>query len=107
MSMVIVMKMSLNNGSILGRVIEDFPYPSKECVLCSRNLQLVNAIHSDQDMHHYKAIYVCGYESCPAFDYESRQAYVKLYYSSEEAHIVFQDVLLPVYGRKQKSDIED
>ena len=95
------------SGSVLGRVIRDFPYPERDCALCSRALQLVNAIHSDQDVHHFKAIYVCVYESCEAFDYEGRQAYVKLYYSSEEAHIVFQDILLPVYGRKEKTDDED
>ena len=95
------------NGPILGRVIKDFPYPGRACALCSRPLQLVNAIHSDQDMHHYKAIYVCGYESCEAFNYEDRKAYVRLYYSSEEAYIVFEDVLLPVYGRKEKTDDED
>jgi len=92
---------------ILGRVIQDFPYPERDCALCSRPLQLVNAIHSDQDVHHFKAIYVCGYEACEAFDYEDRKAYVKLYYSTEEAHIVFEDVLLPVYGRKEKTDAED
>ena len=92
---------------ILGRVIQDFPYPERDCALCSRPLQLVNAIHSDQDVHHFKAIYVCGYEACEAFDYESRKAYVKLYYSTEEAHIVFEDVLLPVYGRREKTNAED
>jgi len=95
------------SSPILGRVIKDFPYPERTCVLCSRPLKLVNAIHSDQDVYHYKAIYICRYESCPAFDYESRKAYVKLYYSSEEAHIVFEDILLPVYGRREKTDAED
>ena len=99
---------SLDSGvKILGRVIQDFPYPERECALCSRPLQLVNAIHSDQDVHHFKAIYVCGYESCEAFDYEGRKAYVKLYYSSEEAHIVFEDVMLPVYGRREKTSNEN
>ena len=98
---------NLTSGSILGRVIKDFPYPEKTCALCDRDLQLVNAIHSDQDMYHYKAIYVCGYSACPAFDYETRKAYVKLYYSSEEAHIVFEEVMLPIYGRKQKTNDED
>jgi hypothetical protein len=97
---------NINTGRIFGRVIEGFPYPDKECALCSKPLQLVNAIHSDQDMHHYKAIYVCGFENCPAFDHEGRKAYVKLYYSSEEANIVFEDVLLPIYGRREKSDDE-
>ena len=95
------------NGQVLGRVIKDFPYPERTCALCSRSLQLVNAIHSDQDVYHYKAIYVCGYEACEAFDYEGRKAYVRLYYSSEEAHIVFEDVLLPVYGRREKTNAED
>ena len=99
---------TLGSGArILGRVIQDFTYPERECALCSRPLQLVNASHSDQDVHHFKAIYVCGYESCEAFDYEGRKAYVKLYYSSEEAHIVFEDVLLPVYGRKEKANADD
>jgi len=97
---------NINTGRIFGRVIEGFPYPDKECALCSKPLQLVNAIHSDQDMHHYKAIYVCGFDNCPAFDYEGRKAYVKLYYSSEEANIVFEDVLLPIYGRREKTNDE-
>ncbi len=96
-----------SHSQILGRVIEGFPYPDRECALCSKPLQLVNAIHSDQDMHHYKAIYVCGYEDCPAFDYAGRKAYVKLYYSSEEAQIVFEDILLPVYGRREKGLDDD
>jgi len=101
-------KRMLDSGvRILGRIIQDFPYPERECALCSLPLQLVNAIHSDQDVHHFKAIYVCGYESCEAFDYESRKAYVKLYYSTEEAHIVFEDVMLPVYGRREKTVNED
>ena len=98
---------SLSSGTVLGRVIKDFPYPNRECALCGKPLQLVNAIHSDQDVYHYKAIFVCGYESCPAFDYEGRKAYVKLYYSSEEAQIVFEDILLPVYGRKEKGGNDD
>lgn len=97
----------LPSGPMMGHVRQDFPYPDKSCALCERPLQLVNAIHSDQDVFHYKAIYVCGYESCPAFDYEGRKAYVKLYYSSEEAYIVFEDILLPVYGRKELSDDDD
>lgn len=95
------------SGAVLGRVIQDLPYPERVCALCSRSLQLVNAIHSDQDVHHFKAIYVCRYESCEAFNYEGRKAYVKLYYSTEEAHIVFEDVLLPIYGRREKTNAED
>jgi len=95
------------SGRVFGRVIKDFPYKERDCGLCDRRMQLVNAIHSDQDIHHYKAIYVCGYENCPAFDYEGRKAFVKLYYASEEAYSVFEDVLLPVYGRREKTDDED
>jgi hypothetical protein len=32
---------------------------------------------------------------------------VKLYYSSEEAQIVFEDILLPVYGRREKGLDDD
>ena len=87
---------------IMGRVIEDFPYPTKTCPYCNAILKVVNAIHYDQDKYHFKALYLDPNAKCPVYDEGAMKAYARIYYSSEEAFWYFQDVSIPVlrWGRE-------
>lgn len=86
---------------LLGRVIKDFPYPTKTCPFCNAILQVVNAIHYENDKYHFKALYLDPNPNCPVYDEGVRKAYARIYYSSEEAFEYFRDVNIPVarWGR--------
>ena len=62
-----------------------FPYPEKECLYCSKNMELVKTIHIKDYPFEYKAIFVCYNATCEAYDEAAHKAYVKVYYSSELA----------------------
>lgn len=81
---------------ILGRVIPDFPYPKRVCPYCLKPLTVVNAIHYENDKHHFKALYLDSNPNCPIYDEDVRKAYARVYYSSEEAFEYFRDVKIPV-----------
>lgn len=81
---------------ILGRIIPDFPYPTKTCPYCNAILQVVNAIHWDQDQYQYKALYLDPNPKCPVYDEGAMKAYARIYYSSEDAFEYFRDIKIPV-----------
>jgi hypothetical protein len=89
---------------ILGRVIEDFPYPTKLCPYCNTKLVVVNAIHWHGDPYQYKAIYLDPNPNCPVYDEEALQAYARIYYTSDDAFEYFRDVKIPVQ-RWTKEDL--
>lgn len=71
---------------MIPRIIENFPYPEKFCPFCESKLTLQEAIHSSSEPYYFKALLMCLYEGCEAYDLPSRKAYVKVYYSSQEAY---------------------
>lgn len=81
---------------IMGRVIKDFPYPTKTCPYCNSILKVVNAIHWDMDQYQYKALYLDPNPNCPVYDEGAMQAYARIYYSSEDAFEAFRDIKIPV-----------
>lgn len=88
--------------TLIGRLIKDFPYPEKICPYCSKKLTIVNAIHWAQDAYHFKALYLDSNPDCPVYNEGSRSAYARVYYSSKEAYISFQDVYIPVQRWNQQ-----
>ena len=88
---------------IVGKVYKDFPYPEKICPYCNKPLSVVNAIHWQNDIHQYKALYLDPNPDCPVYDEGARQAYARIYYSSEDAFNYFRDIGIPV----QRWDRED
>lgn len=81
---------------ILGRVIQDFPYPVKTCPFCNVTLVVVNAIHYENDKYHFKALYLDPNPKCPVYEEGARRAYARIYYSSEEAFEYFKHISIPV-----------
>ena len=81
---------------IMGKVIKDFPYPDKRCPYCNAKLQVVNAIHYENDPYHFKALYLDPNPRCSVYDEGAMQAYARIYYSSEEAYWYYGDVKIPV-----------
>ena len=73
-------------GKLIGKRINNFPYPDKYCTYCNKKCDLVDAIHVSEHPEMYKALYICQNPKCDAFDDEAREAYAKVYYSSEEAY---------------------
>lgn len=88
---------------IIGRVIQDFPYPDKTCPYCNSILKVVNAIHYENDKYHYKALYLDPNPRCPVYDEGAMKAYARVYYSSEEAFEYFRDVKIPVQRWTQEN----
>lgn len=75
---------------LIGKKIEGFPYPEKYCPYCERELQLEAAVHSAEMPAHFKAVYVCLNGECGAYDEDARKCYVRVYYSSQDAHKAFE-----------------
>lgn len=87
---------------IMGRLIKDFPYPTKTCPYCNSILKVVNAIHWDEDKYQFKALYLDPNPNCPVYDEGARQAYARIYYSSEDAFAAFRDIKIPVQRWNQE-----
>lgn len=75
----------LFKNGLLAKKREFFPYPERHCPFCERELDLVEAIHLEHEPMHYKALFMCFNEECGAYEEEARQAYSRVYYSSQEA----------------------
>lgn len=89
---------------IIGRIIKDFPYPTKICPYCFKELVIVNAVHWEQDPYQYKALYLDPNPECPVYDEGVRKAYARMYYSSQDAYAAFHNVKIPVQ-RWEQSDL--
>lgn len=76
---------SLFSSNLIGKPIVGFPYLEKFCVFCEKEMNLVKAVHLQNEEEHFKAIYVCENVTCPVFDEEARKAYVRISYSSNYA----------------------
>ncbi len=80
--------------TVLARLYPFFIYPERYCPFCEHPLVTVNAVHWDLDPQIFKCIMICDNKDCEAFDEEARQAYCKVYYSSDEAVSRFETTLL-------------
>jgi hypothetical protein len=89
---------------ILGQIIKDFPYPTRTCPYCNKNLVVVNAVHWHEDRYQYKALYFCAYSKCPVYDEGAKKAYARIVYSSEDAAAYFWRVQIPVQ-RWEQADV--
>lgn len=89
---------------ILGQLIKDFPYPTKICPYCMKEMVVVNAVHYELDKYQYKALYLDPNPDCPVYDEGARKAYAKLYYSSEDAYASFHNISIPVQ-RWEREDL--
>lgn len=87
---------------IMGKVLDKFPYPTKICPYCMKELTVVNAIHWEKDIYQYKALYLDPNADCYVYDEGARQAYARIYYSSEDAYNAFHNIGIPVqrWGRE-------
>jgi hypothetical protein len=68
------------------RIIPGFPYAERECKYCFRPLKIWRAMHIFGEEEHYKAVMVCDRSDCTAYDEETKEAYVRVYFSSPYAH---------------------
>jgi hypothetical protein len=71
---------------LLPQLRGNFPYPERFCPYCERELTLIEAIHIQDHLEHYKALYLCLNTECGAYDEAAGQAYARVYYSSNEAY---------------------
>jgi hypothetical protein len=83
------------------KVYPNFPYAQRFCRFCERELDVINALHNQDHPEIYKCIMICENPDCEAFDEEARKAYIRVYYSSEEALVLFESVFLR-YQRIEK-----
>ena len=81
---------------LIGRVIEDFPYPEKLCPYCNAKLVVVNAVHYQEDPYQFKALYLDPNIKCPVYNEGARKAYARIYYSTDDAYAYFHEVKIPV-----------
>jgi len=72
-------------GPFVGRIIEGFPYPAKDCRYCYSQLILEQAVHVQGQEEVYKALFFCHNDDCPAYNEPARKQYAKVYYSCDEA----------------------
>lgn len=89
---------------VMGRLIENFPYPEKFCPYCFKLLKIVNAIHWEKDIQQYKALYLDANPECPVYEEGARKAYARIVYSSEDAFNAFRDIGIPVQ-RWEREDL--
>jgi hypothetical protein len=75
----------------------NFPYAEKFCAYCNKNMTLVKTYHLADFPADYKAIYVCYNSSCEAYDEPAQRAYVKVYYSSELAASMMDNIKSNIY----------
>jgi hypothetical protein len=91
-------------GLIMGRVLPNFPYPDKECPYCYQKLKVVNAIHWEEDMYQYKALYLDPNPDCSVYDEGARKAYARIVYSTEQAYAEFNSLFITVQ-RWEREDL--
>lgn len=91
------MKMTIEQLMSIGLIekrIAGFPYPVKFCVYCNKEMLLVKTLHIQESPENFKAIYVCYNTRCEAYDEPAGRAYVKVYYSTERAASMLDNITL-------------
>lgn len=95
--MEVDIKEYFRNG-LLSQKRKDFPYKELNCPFCERELTMVEAIHIESELEHYKALYICFNPECGAYDEAARRAYAKIFYSSPEAYYSLDPYRINVKG---------
>lgn len=72
----------MSNTPLVGNIIEGFPYPERHCPYCEHELDLMQAVHMQDNLEQFKAVFMCFNQACGAYDEEGHQAYARIYYSS-------------------------
>jgi hypothetical protein len=81
-----VSKSDLFSEDVPSKIIKGFPYPERFCKYCEEPLQIWKAFHIQETPELYKVIFICLNKDCESYDEEARDAYVRVYYSSNEAY---------------------
>lgn len=84
------------NSPILTHIIKGFPYPSRFCSYCERELEIINAIHYENNEEIYKCIFQCFNTECGSYDEEGNMSYLRVYYSNDLALELFETVFLKI-----------
>lgn len=74
-------------------VIDGFPYVKRECIYCASPMKIWRAMHIQDRLEDYKAVLVCDNPKCGAYDEECKEAYIRVYYSSQFAYDKLSGVL--------------
>ncbi len=101
----------MDRAPAIPRVIPGFPYVSRNCPYCQEPLTMVNVTHVLGEEEHYKAIMICYNGNCGYYDMPCREAYVKVYYSSQRAADELSALMLrfdrPSVGPVRTDEIKD
>ena len=82
----IVNKTDLFSEDMPSKIIKGFPYVKRHCKYCEQGLSIWKAFHIINNEEIYKAIFICLNKNCESYDEEARDAYVRVYYSSQLAY---------------------
>lgn len=86
MNMMEISKEDMFSEDIPSRIIKGFPYPERFCRYCQRQLLIWKAFHLQDEIDQFKVAYICLNSECDSYDEEARDAYVRVYYSSNYAY---------------------
>lgn len=67
------------------RAIRNFPYPTKYCTYCERELTPELVMHMPEAPENYKVLFFCKNPKCGAYDEDARKCYALVFYSSSLA----------------------
>ncbi len=70
---------------LVPREIKGFPYPTRNCRHCEREMVLEASIHLDAEPEHFKSLFICDNPKCPALLQEPYKAHAYVYYASAHA----------------------
>lgn len=90
-----ISKENLFSEYVPNRIIPGFPYVERYCPYCERLLKVYRAIHIQDMEEHYKAVLICDNPDCGAYDEETKEAYIRVYYSSEFAYKTLELIMGP------------
>lgn len=68
------------------RIIPGFPYPVRYCPFCEAILKIYRAVHIMDQEENFKAVMICDNQECGSYDLEAKEAYCRVYYSSQFAY---------------------
>lgn len=89
---------------VTNEMIPGFVYAIRMCPYCEQELELVNVVHVQSVKENYKAIMICFNDRCPYYDGPCREAFVKVYYSSQLAADILGTVRLR-FARPRKGEV--
>jgi hypothetical protein len=94
----------LTNTPIMSKVISSFPYPQRFCPYCEQELTIANAIHVTDNEELFKCIYQCYNLECDSYDDLEDMAYLRVYYSCDEALKCLETIFLKVKRERRNGE---